>query len=141
MKPACQPCLPSANEAKDRSHRQFLFLLMSCNNQNRKSVCDQNRTGSEDGDVKQEDGFGFGIGGMAQVVDVTVRAKAADHGGTRRSSNGVAMVANWDFAVVAHPDLGALAPDVGPPRALGRGPDDGSLLGEGLLVGGVGCLA
>jgi hypothetical protein len=30
-----------------------------------------------------------------------------------------------------------LTPDVGPPGALGCGADDGAIVGEGLLVGGV----
>ena len=51
------------------------------------------------------------------------------------------MGADGDFAVVADADAGLLAPDVGPPRALGSGTDDRAVFGEGLLVGGVGCLA
>ena len=53
----------------------------------------------------------------------------------------MASVADGDFAIVADPDAGLLAPDVGPPRTLGDGADDGALLGEGLLLGRVGCLA
>jgi len=53
----------------------------------------------------------------------------------------VALVADGDFAVVADADAGSLAPDAGPPRALRRGTDHGALFGEGLLVGGMGCLA
>jgi hypothetical protein len=103
-------------------------------------VCEQNRTGSEDGDVEQDDGFGFGIRGLPEVVEVTVRAEAADDGGTGRRSEGVALVADRDFAVVPDADAGLLAPDVGPPRTRRDGTDQGALLGEGLLVGGMGCL-
>ena len=51
------------------------------------------------------------------------------------------MVADGDFAVVTDADTGLLAPDVGPPGAVGSGTDDGAFFCEGLLVGGVGCLA
>ena len=104
-------------------------------------MCEQNRTGSEDWDVQQDNGFGVGIGGMTKVVDVTVRAKAAEDGGSWRCSDGVALVADGDFAVVTDADAGLLTPDVGPPRTLRGGTDHGALFGEGLLVGGVGCLA
>jgi hypothetical protein len=42
-----------------------------------------------------------------------------------------------DFAVVADPDAGLLAPHVKPPGALGSGADDGAFVGAGLLVGRV----
>ena len=77
---------------------------------------------------------------MAQVVNVTILAKAADDGGTWRCGQAVALVAHGDLAVVADADAGLLAPDVGPPRAFRGGTDHGALLGEGLLMGGVGCL-
>ena len=52
----------------------------------------------------------------------------------------MALGADGDFAAIADTDGGLLAPEVRPPRALGRGADDGALVGEGLLVGGVrGC--
>lgn len=51
----------------------------------------------------------------------------------------MALGAHRDFTVVADADAGLLAPEVGPPRALGRGTDDGAFVGEGLLVGGLGC--
>ena len=58
---------------------------------------------------------------------------------------GASMGWRWeptgDFAVVADADAGLLAPDVGPPRTVGIGAEDGSFFGEGLLLGGVGCLA
>jgi hypothetical protein len=53
----------------------------------------------------------------------------------------VALVAPGDFAVVADADAGLLAPDVGPPRALRSRTDYGALVGEGLVLGRVGCLA
>jgi hypothetical protein len=51
------------------------------------------------------------------------------------------LVAHRDFAVVPDADAGLLAPDEGPPRAVWGGADDGAIFCEGLLVGGVGCLA
>jgi len=91
--------------------------------------------------MEQDDGFGLGIRGVTEVVEVAVGAEAADDGGAWRCGDGVALVADRNLAVVADAHAGSLAPDVGPPRALRRGTDHGSLLGEGLLVGGMGCLA
>lgn len=104
-------------------------------------MCEQNRTGSEDWDMEQNDGLGMGIGSLTQVIDVPLRAEAADDGGAWRCDDGVPLVANGDLAVVADADAGLLAPDVGLPETLGDGADDGAVFGEGLLVGGLGCLA
>jgi hypothetical protein len=49
----------------------------------------------------------------------------------------MALGGDGDFAVVADADAGLLAPDVRPLGALGSGANDGALVGEGLLVGGV----
>jgi hypothetical protein len=43
--------------------------------------------------------------------------------------------ANGDLAVVTDADAGLLAPDVGPPRAVGCSTKDGTFFGEGLLLG------
>jgi hypothetical protein len=51
----------------------------------------------------------------------------------------MALGTDGDFAVVADADAGLLAPDVGPPRAVWRGADDGTFFCAGLLVGGLGC--
>ena len=102
-------------------------------------VCEQNETGVlEDRAMEQDDGFGFGIGGMAEVVDVAVGAQAADDAGAWRGVNGLALGADGDFAVVADADAGLLAPDVGPPRTGRGGTQDGAVLGQGLVAGGVG---
>ena len=74
---------------------------------------------------------------MTEVEDVAVRAEAADDFGAGWSVDGVALGADGDFAVIADTDAGLLAPDVRPPGALGSGTEDGALVGEGLLVGGV----
>jgi hypothetical protein len=53
----------------------------------------------------------------------------------------MALGTDRHFAVVADTDAGLLAPDVGPPWAVGIGTDDGTFFGEGLLLSGPGCLA
>lgn len=78
---------------------------------------------------------------MAEVVEVAIGSQAADDFGAGWGVNGMALVTDGDFTVVADPDAGLLAPDVGPPRALGGGTDDGAFGGEALLVGGLGCPA
>ena len=67
--------------------------------------------------MEEDDGFGFWIWGMAEVVNIAIGTEAADDLGTRRGINGMALRADGDFAVVANPDMGLLAPDERPPRA------------------------
>ena len=69
--------------------------------------------------MEQDDGFGVGVWGMAEVVDVAIGAEAADDVGAGWGVNGVALGADGDFAVVADADAGLLAPDIGPPGAVG----------------------
>ena len=52
-------------------------------------MCEQNRTGSEDWDMKQNDEFGFGNGSMMEVIDVLIGAEASNDGGTWRCGDGV----------------------------------------------------
>lgn len=91
--------------------------------------------------MEEDDGYGFGIRGVAEVVEGAIWAETADDAGAGWGINGLALRANGDLAVVADADVGLLAPDVGPPGTLGDGADDGAVFGEGLLVGGLGCLA
>ena len=91
--------------------------------------------------MEEDDGFGFWIWGVAEVVDVSIWAEAADDGGAGWGVQGLALRADGDLAVVPDADAGWLAPDAGPPRAGRGGADHGALFGEGWLVGGVGCLA
>ena len=51
---------------------------VSCNIQKGKRVCDQERKESEAGAMEQNDGFGLGIWGMAEVIDVAVWAEATN---------------------------------------------------------------
>ena len=75
---------------------------------------------------------------MTEVEDVAIGAQATDDIGARRGSDGVALGAGGHFAVVAaDPDAGLLAPDIGPPGALGNGANDGAFFGDGLLMGGL----
>jgi hypothetical protein len=78
---------------------------------------------------------------VTEVIDVTIRAQAADDGGTWRCGEDVALVADGDFAVVADADASLLTPDIGPPRTGRRGADHGAVFRESLLVGGVRGLA
>lgn len=87
--------------------------------------------------MKQDNGFGLRVWGVAQVKDVSIGTKATNDMGTWWSVNGLTLGARRDFAVVADADAGLLTPEVGPPRALVGGADDGTLLFQCLLVGGV----
>jgi len=91
--------------------------------------------------VEQDDGFGLWVWRLAEVVKVSLGTETADDGGAGWGCNGVALRTDWDFAVVPDTDAGLLAPDVGPPRTVGIGPEDGTFFREGLLLGGGGCLA
>ncbi len=89
--------------------------------------------------MEQDDRFLVFVWGVPEVVNVAIGAEAADDGGAGWSIKGLALRADGDFAVVT--DAGLLAPDVEPPRTVGIGPENGTFFSEGLLVGGVGCLA
>ena len=91
--------------------------------------------------VEEDDGFCVFVWGVTEIVDVAIGAEAAQDGGAGWSVNGLALGADRDFAIVADADAGSLAPDVGPPRTLGDGPEDGAVFRQCLLLGGVGCHA
>ncbi len=92
---------------------------------------------SEDRTVEENDWFGLWIGKMAEEIDVAIRAQAADDLGARRGLDGQALGTRRDFAIVTNPDKVLLAPDKRPPRASRDWSQDGVLVGEGLLPGGV----
>ena len=92
---------------------------------------------SKDRNMEEDDGFGFWIGGVTEVIDVAIRAQAADDGGARWCINSLALRANGDFAIVADADTGLLAPDKGPPRTRRDGTQDGAFFGESFGSGGV----
>ena len=87
--------------------------------------------------MEEDDGFGFWIGGVAEVIDVAIRAQAADDGGAWRCLNGLALGAGGDFAVVADADAGLLAPGKRPPWTSRDGTQNGAFFGKGLGSGGV----
>ena len=90
--------------------------------------------------MEEEDGFGLRIGGVTEVEDVTVRAQAADDGGAGWCVEGVALVADGDFAVVTDADARLLAPDVGPPRTSWSWAQDRPFFGQSLAEGSLrGC--
>ena len=99
-------------------------------------MCDQERKGSEDRAVEQNDGFGAGVWGMAEVVDVAVRTQATKDRGTGWRINREALGADGDFAVIADAEVEALTPDKGPPRAVGDGTQDRAVFGAGLVTCG-----
>jgi hypothetical protein len=88
--------------------------------------------------MEQDDGFEFGIGSLAQVEDVSVGTEAADDGGARRGVEGLAGGTDGDFAVVAYAHGGAQAPDVGPPRTGWGGAENGVVLSQSPVPGGLG---
>ena len=71
---------------------------------------------------------------MAEVVNVAVRAEAAKHPGARWGINGEALGSDGDFAIVSDPDMGALAPDKGPPWAGWNRTEDGAVFATGQLT-------
>ena len=85
--------------------------------------------------VEQNDRFGGGVRGVAEVVDVAVGTQAADDGGPGWGGHGLAERTAGDGAVGGDADARALAPDIGPPRTGRCGPDDGAFFGAGLVVG------
>ena len=91
--------------------------------------------------MEQDDWVGLRVWGLTEEEGVAIWTQATNDERAGRSVDGVALVADGDFAVVADADAGLLAPDVGPPRILGGGAEDGALLGDRLLLGEVRRLA
>lgn len=74
---------------------------------------------------------------MTEVIDVTVWTQTADYCGAGLCFNGVALRSDRHFALITDTDVGLLAPDERPPRTSRSGAQDGTLLSEGQLFGGV----
>src|ERR1035438_3968053 len=79
--------LPLGYPATEDSKAKFLFLpaqvqspFLSCSFQNWKRVCELSWNGSKDGTMEQDDGFGVWIGGVTEIIDVTVWAETTDDG-------------------------------------------------------------
>ena len=79
----------------------------------------------------------FGIGSLAQEVEVAIVALAASDVGARRGINRQTLVVDGDAALIIDPHPGLLAPDIGPPRASGDGAQDRALFLLGLADGGL----
>ena len=86
--------------------------------------------------MEQDDGFGLGIRGIAQVEDISVGTQAAQYAGPGRSGDSESLGANRDFAIVSDPNASLLTPNVGPPRASWSWAQDGAVFGESLVTGG-----
>jgi len=76
--------------------------------------------------MEQNQRSGFGVWGVVEVKEVSVRSQAADDGRAGRGGNGMALVVYGDFAIIADADMGALAPNIGPPGTGGSGAQDGA---------------
>ena len=92
----------------------------------------KNRGMEED---EREGGF---CGRRLEEENIAVWEEAASEAGARGSVHAEAQGADGDFAVVADADGGAKAPEEAPPGAGWRRAELGTVLGEGLLVGGAG---
>ena len=68
-------------------------------------MCDQKRKGSKDGAMEQNDGFGLGVWGVAEVINVAVWAQTTNHRGTRRGIYRETLGADGHFAVIADADV------------------------------------
>ena len=99
-------------------------------------MCDQKRKGSKDRAMEQNEGFGLGVWGMSEVIDVAVRTPATKDGSTGWRINRQALGTDGHFAVIADADVDALTPDKGPPRAVGDGTQDRAVFGAGLVTCG-----
>jgi hypothetical protein len=97
----------------------------------------QKRKGLEDRALEQNQGFGVGVGSVAEGGGIAVGTQAAEGQGSRGIVDGEALGAAGDFAVLSNPDVGALAPDKGPPRAAWNRTQAGAVFDAGLLTRGV----
>ena len=75
--------------------------------------------------------FGLGVWRVLEVKEVSVGSQAADDGRAGRGGNGMTLVVNGDFAIIADADMSALAPNVGPPGTGGSGAQNRAFFGQG----------
>ena len=94
-------------------------------------MCEQKETRLKDRTMEQDNGFGFRIWRILEVMDVAIWSQAADDFRTWGRINGKALRADGDFTIVSHTDFGLLAPNEGPPRTGGDRAQDGAFLREG----------
>ena len=91
----------------------------------------------KDRTMEQDNGFGLGIGSLAEVIDVTIGSQATDNGGTGWCLNGLSLGADGDLAVIADTNPRLLAPDKGPPGTSRNRPQDRAFARDGLGASGV----
>lgn len=60
-------------------------------------MCDQKETGLENRAMEQDEGFGFWLRSVAEVIDVAIRSQTADDRGTGRSRDGLTLGADGHF--------------------------------------------
>ena len=82
--------------------------------------------------MEQNGGFGAGVWGMVEVIDVAVRTQATKDPGTGWHINREALGADGHLAVIADAHVDALTPDKWPPRAVGDGTQDRAVFGAGV---------
>ena len=80
----------TSKKTAQKSRMKAKRIGLSFINQSWKKCANKTGMGLEDWTMKQNDGFGFGIWGVAEVVDVAVWPEATDDGGTGRSVNALA---------------------------------------------------
>ena len=86
----------------------------------------------------EEQGWGKAVcGWLEEDGGITVWVQAAGDRGAARALEAQALRADGDALVGADLGLGAQAPHVGPPRAVGRGPQDGALFLQSQIPGGL----
>ena len=74
---------------------------------------------------------------MEEIEDVAIGPQAADNFGAGWGVDGLAQGTDRDHAVIAYTDAGLLAPDIGPPGTGRGGTEDGMVLSQGLIEGGL----
>ena len=89
---------------------------------------------SEDRAMEQNEGFALGVWRVLEVKEVSVGSQAADDGRAGRGGNGMTLVVNGDFAIIADADMGALAPNIGPPGTGGGGAQNRAFFRQGQVA-------
>ena len=89
---------------------------------------------SEDRAVEQNERFGLGVRRVLEVKEVSVGSQAAQDGRAGWGGNGMTLVVNGDFAIIADADMDALAPNIGPPGTGGGGAQNRAFFRQGQVT-------
>ena len=84
--------------------------------------------------MEQNEGFGLGVWRVLEVREVSVGSQAADDGRAGWGGNGMTLVVNGDFAIIADADMGTLAPNIGPPGTGGSGAQNRAFFRQGQVA-------